>query len=46
MLIIDCPLCDGHATTDEALTALDCPDCGATVEVVARSDEPALLVAA
>lgn len=33
MLIIDCPLCAGQATTDEALTLVACDGCGVTVEV-------------
>ncbi len=33
MLTIDCPLCAGEATTDEALTLVACDGCGVTVEV-------------
>jgi ribosomal protein S27E len=33
MLTIDCPLCAGQATTDEALTHLACDGCGVTVDV-------------
>ena len=33
MLTIDCPLCAGEATTDEALTFVACDVCGVTVEV-------------
>jgi ribosomal protein S27E len=32
MLLIDCPLCAGHAAVDEALTLITCDDCG-TAEV-------------
>ena len=28
MITIDCPLCAGEATTDEALTVLTCDGCG------------------
>jgi ribosomal protein S27E len=33
MFTIDCPLCAGEATTDEALTLVACDGCGVTVEV-------------
>jgi len=44
MLLVDCPLCDGSALLDAALTVLDCPGCGVLLELAA--DEPATLVAA
>ncbi len=43
MFTIDCPLCAGQATTDEALTVVACDGCGATVEV---APDPSLLLAA
>jgi hypothetical protein len=33
MITIDCPLCDGDATTDGDLTAVTCDACGVTVDV-------------
>jgi ribosomal protein S27E len=30
MLTIDCPLCAGEATTDDALTFVACDGCGVT----------------
>jgi hypothetical protein len=33
MITIDCPLCVGEATTDDALTILTCDGCGVTVEI-------------
>ena len=33
MFTIDCPLCAGQATTDEAPTVVTCDGCGVTVEV-------------
>jgi hypothetical protein len=44
MLLVDCPLCDGPAPIDAALTMLDCPACGVALELAA--DEPATLAAA
>lgn len=44
MITIDCPLCDGDATTDEALSAIACDGCGVTVDVAA--DPTAMLDAA
>jgi hypothetical protein len=35
MITIDCPLCDGDATTDDHLTAVTCDACGVTVDVAA-----------
>jgi hypothetical protein len=35
MITIDCPLCDGSATTDEHLTTLTCEGCDITVDVAA-----------
>ena len=29
MITIDCPLCTGEATTDEALSLVTCDGCGA-----------------
>jgi len=37
MLTIDCPLCAGVATTDEAMTLVACDGCGITVEVAPDS---------
>lgn len=34
MITIDCPFCDGTATTDEALVAVRCDGCGVAVDVV------------
>jgi Pyruvate/2-oxoacid:ferredoxin oxidoreductase delta subunit len=43
-LTIDCPLCAGEATTDDALSIVACDGCGVTVEV---APDPAVeLVAA
>ena len=39
MLTIDCPLCTGEATTDEALTFVACDGCGVSVEI---APEPGL----
>lgn len=33
MITIDCPLCDGPAATDGALTVVACEDCGIAVDV-------------
>ena len=33
MITIDCPLCAGEATTEEALTLVTCDDCGISAEV-------------
>jgi ribosomal protein S27E len=33
MITIDCPLCAGEATTDEALTLVTCEGCGIAAEV-------------
>jgi ribosomal protein S27E len=33
MITIECPLCAGEATTDEALSAVSCDRCGVTLEV-------------
>jgi hypothetical protein len=44
MITIDCPICDGDATTDEALSFLDCDGCGTTLEVA--PDPAAVLDAA
>ena len=33
MITIDCPLCAGEATTDEALSAVTCDGCGVSIEV-------------
>jgi ribosomal protein S27E len=41
MLTIDCPLCAGEATTDEALSLVSCDGCGVTVEI---ASEPARLL--
>jgi hypothetical protein len=39
MFTIDCPLCAGQATTDEALTLVACDGCGVSVEI---APDPAL----
>jgi hypothetical protein len=44
MLLVDCPICDGPAPLDAALTTLDCPACGVSFELAA--DEPVVLAAA
>lgn len=44
MLTIDCPICDGPALVDGALTALDCPACGHAE--IAHDPTPALDLAA
>ena len=46
MLTIDCPLCDGQAATDAALSAVACADCGVTVEVAPDPVAPVLDLAA
>jgi len=33
MITIDCPLCAGEATTDQALTLLTCESCGIAAEI-------------
>ena len=33
MITTDCPVCAGHAETDEDLTAVRCDACGVTVDV-------------
>ena len=33
MLTMDCPLCAGQATADEALTLVTCDDCGISAEI-------------
>ena len=33
MITIDCPLCAGEASTDEALTLVTCEGCGIATEV-------------
>ena len=43
MFTIDCPLCAGQATTDEALTVVACDGCGATVEI---APDPSLILEA
>jgi hypothetical protein len=35
MITIDCPLCDGSATTDERLVTVTCDRCGVSVDVAA-----------
>jgi hypothetical protein len=44
MITIDCPICDGDATTDEAMSVLDCDGCGTTLETA--PDPTAVLDAA
>ena len=39
MITIDCPLCAGEATTDEALSAVTCDGCGVSIDV---APEPAI----
>jgi hypothetical protein len=46
MITIDCPLCDGTATTDVALTVVACDGCGVTVEIAPDPQVRALDVAA
>jgi hypothetical protein len=33
MITIDCPLCAGQASADEALTLVTCDDCGIAAEI-------------
>ena len=33
MLTMDCPLCAGQATADEALTLVTCDDCGISADI-------------
>jgi hypothetical protein len=40
MITIDCPLCAGEATTDDALTNLTCDGCGVTVEIAPDPARP------
>jgi hypothetical protein len=35
MITIDCPLCAGEATTDEALTFVTCDGCGISAQIAA-----------
>jgi hypothetical protein len=35
MITIDCPLCAGEATTDEALTLVTCDGCWISAEIAA-----------
>lgn len=46
MIAIDCPLCDGAATTDAALTIVTCDGCGVAVEIAGEAVSRALDVAA
>lgn len=40
MITIDCPLCAGEATTDDALTNVTCDGCGMTVEIAPEIGGP------
>lgn len=40
MITIDCPLCAGEATTDDALTNVTCEGCGVTVEITPEIGHP------
>jgi hypothetical protein len=42
MITIDCPLCAGDATTDEALVVVACDHCGVVLEVAADPSTAAL----
>jgi hypothetical protein len=33
MITIECPLCAGEASTDEALSAATCDGCGVSVDI-------------
>lgn len=33
MFIVDCPLCAGEASADDALTLVTCDGCGAAAEI-------------
>ncbi len=44
MITIDCPLCAGEASTDEALAVLSCDGCGVVTEIA--PDPPHVLDAA
>ena len=44
MITIDCPICDGEATTDERLTSVVCDGCGIATDVA--PDAPSILEAA
>lgn len=46
MISIDCPLCDGAATTDAALTVVACDGCAVTIEIAPEPQVLALDVAA
>jgi hypothetical protein len=46
MITIDCPLCDGTATTDAALTVVSCDGCNVTIEISPDPANRALDVAA
>ena len=35
MITIDCPFCDGEATTDERITTVVCDGCGIATDVAA-----------
>lgn len=41
MLMIDCPLCAGEATTDDGLTVVSCDGCGLSAEIA--PDPPAAM---
>jgi hypothetical protein len=44
MITVDCPFCDGEATTDERLTNVVCDGCGIATDVA--SDTASILEAA
>jgi endogenous inhibitor of DNA gyrase (YacG/DUF329 family) len=46
MLTIECPLCAGPASADDALDHLDCPACGVLVEIAADPRTTELAAAA
>jgi hypothetical protein len=41
MLTIDCPLCAGEATADDALVAVACDGCGISVDIAPDPAPPA-----
>ena len=43
MLTIECPLCAGEATADEALTLVTCDDCGISAAI---APDPIMALAA
>jgi ribosomal protein S27E len=41
VITIECPFCEGDATTDETLSVVACDGCGSTLDVAA---DPAAII--